>query len=40
LYEVSVVLTYGVHRRRLRRQAARDAQTDEVEGAGRRGATA
>jgi sec-independent protein translocase protein TatC len=40
LYELSVVLTYGVHRRRMRRQAERDANTAEVEGAERRGATA
>ena len=40
LYEVSVVLTYGVYKRRLRRQAKRDAESAEVEGAERRGATA
>jgi sec-independent protein translocase protein TatC len=40
LYEVSVLLTYGVHKRRLRRQAQREADAAEVEGAGRRGATA
>jgi len=40
LYEVSVVLTYGVHKRRLRRQAQQEADAADVEGAERRGATA
>jgi len=41
LYEVSVVLTYAVYKRRRKRQAKRDAElVDEVEGAERRGATA
>jgi sec-independent protein translocase protein TatC len=41
LYEVSVLLTYGVYRRRQRSQARREAaEAAEAEGAGRREATA